>query len=294
MNRNIATLAAGFALGLTGLSANASHIAGLSLFDGQDFTFDGTTYGGGSAFTASAIDFSYVADIDQTNAGPLSANFTETGVAFFSSFQQPLGTPVSAATTGLNNGYRMYGVFTAAGTIVPGAGFPLGGVDGEFSAFNLTIYIDPNEDSATIAPTAGGANNTTSVSNTGDDVAILSGVLSVGGFHVFTGLANGDFDVLFDVTSYDASVWGGAAFGGDVNGDGDFLDAGEAVTTGDINGVNTSIVGLGAPATVFGDKTDVVIRGSGNIAFRTVPVPGVLGLMGAGLLGLGLVNRRRN
>ena len=161
MNRNIATLAAGFALGLTGLSANASHIAGLSLFDGQDFTFDGTTYGGGSAFTASAIDFSYVADIDQTNAGPLSANFTETGVAFFSSFQQPLGTPVSAATTGLNNGYRMYGVFTAA-------------------------------------------------------------------------------------------------------------------------------------ATVFGDKTDVVIRGSGNIAFRTVPVPGVLGLMGAGLLGLGLVNRRRN
>ncbi len=288
MNRKIALAAGLVTLGLTSISANAGHIAGLSLFDGQDFTFDGSAYSGGSEFTASAIDFSYIADIDQTSTGPLSADFTENGVAFFSTFQRPLGSPVSALTTGLNAGYRMYGVFTATGSVVPGPGFV--GIDGVFSSFDLKIYIDDLENSAIVPAAAGAPGQTTSVSNTAGDILILSGTLDIGGFHVFSALANGDFDVLFNVTSYDPTVWGGDAFGGDLNGDGDFDDVGEQLTTGDLNGVNTSIVGLvGAP---FADKTDVIIRGSGNLALRTVPVPGVLGLLGAGLLGLGFVNGR--
>lgn len=290
MNRKIALAAGLVAMGLTSLSANAGHIAGLSIFDGQKFTFDGSAYSGGVAFEAEAIDFSYAADIDQTTTGAASATFNEDGVAFFSTFQNPLGSPVSALTTGLNAGYKMYGVFTATGSVVPGPGFV--GVDGTFSTFTLSIYIDADENSGpTVVPGAGGADGTTVVGGTtGDDVLILSGVLTIGGFHVFGGLANGDFDVLFDITSYDPSVWSGAAFSRDLNGDGDFLDAGESATSGDLNGVNTSIVGLGAP--VFGTKTDIIIRGSGNLALRTVPVPGVLGLLGAGLLGLGWVNGR--
>lgn len=276
MNRKIASVAAGVTLALSALSANASHIAGLSLFDGLEFTFDGTSLGGASEFTATAIDFSYVADVDQTKTGATTADFSETGVAFFSTFQYPLGSPVSAATTGLNNGYKMYLVFTGTGD-VGSNGF--GGINGEFDTFNLTIYIDPSEDSATVAAAPGAPGETTSVSDpNGDDFAILTGTLEIGGFHVFPGLANGDFDVLFNVTSFDAAYWGGAAFAG-------------PTVQGDINGVNTSLLGFGADP--FGDTTDLIIRGSGNVALKSVPVPGVLGLMGAGLLGLGLANRRR-
>ena len=290
MNRKIALAAGLVTLGITSLSANAAHIAGLSLFDGQAFTFDGSAYSAGSSFTATAIDFSYVSDTDQTSTGPASATFDEDGVAFFSTFQNPLGTPVSAATTGLNNGYKAYLTFAATGTAVPGPGGA--GVDGTFDSFVVNIYIDADENTTTVPATAGGpGDETTTVGGiTADDVLILSGTLSLGGFHVFGGLANGDYDVLFNVNSYDPTVWGGAAFAGDLNGDGDFLDPGESATKGDLNGVNTSIVGLGAPT--FGDKTDIIINGSGNIALRTVPVPGVLGLLGAGLLGLGWVNGR--
>ena len=292
MNRKIASLAAGVTLGLSALSANASHIPGLTLFEGQTFTFTPDAAWGVpgtvTSFTADSIDFSYRADVDQTNTSPTTADFTETGVAFFSTFQLPLGNPLDAGMTGLNNGYRMYLVFTGTGEVEAGGG---GAINGTFSTFNLTIYIDPLSNSATVPATVGAPNQTTSVSNTGDDIAILSGTLNVGGFHVFDRLANGDFDVLFNVTTYNAAVWGGAAFAGDLNGDGDFLDDGESVTDGDINGVNTSLQGFGASP--FDTVTDLLITGSGNLALRTVPVPGVLGLMGAGLLGLGLANRRR-
>lgn len=201
----------------------------------------------------------------------------------------PLGNPLDAGMTGLNNGYRIYAVFTGTGDISPNGA---GGINGVFNTFNLTIYIDPLSNSSTVTASAGAPNQTTSVNNNGDDIAILAGTLSIGGFHVFSGLANGDFDVLFDVTSYNPAVWGGDAFAGDLNHDGLF-GAGESVTSGDINGVNTSIVGIPSP-NPFANATDVLITGSGNLALRTVPVPGVLGLLGIGLLGLGIANRRRN
>ncbi|WP_372720850.1 flocculation-associated PEP-CTERM protein PepA [Immundisolibacter sp.] len=295
MNCKIALAAGLMTLGLTSFSANAAHIGGFTLFDGQEFTFnpDGFETSIASTFTASAIDFSYTADVDQTNTGAFSASFVETGVAFFSAFQHPLGTPVlgTALNLGFGLGYKMYGVFTATGSVVPGPGFV--GIDGTFDTFNLTIYIDRDENTTSVAAAPGDPNQTTAVGGTTtDDIAILSGVLTIGGFHVSGGLLGGDFDVLFRVTSYDPTVWGGAAFAGDLNNDGDFDDEGEWFTSGDLNGVNTGISGLvGGP---FATKNDIIINGSGNIAFNNVPVPvpGVLGLLGAGLLGLGWVNGR--
>ncbi|WP_372725310.1 hypothetical protein, partial [Immundisolibacter sp.] len=251
MNCKIALAAGLMTLGLTSFSANASHIGGFTLFDGLKFTFDGSAYSNTvvlpsiTEFEAEAIDFSYQADIDQTNTSPFSASFVENGVAFFSAFQNPLGSPVDASTTGLGLGalgYRMYAVFDGAGTVVPGAGGTA--IDGTFTSFNIKIYIDADANSAIVGAGVGAPNGTTSVSNTGDDVLILTGVLTIGGFHVSTGLLGGDFDVLFDVVSYDPSVWGGAAFAGDLNGDGDFDDEGEFRTFGDVNGVNTGINGL--------------------------------------------------
>jgi hypothetical protein len=259
-------------LALTGLAlssapAFASHIAGVS-FTEEPFTFDATAYGGGVA-DASFIDFSYQAEVDQTAGGA----FDETGVAFFGTFRQTLGGPPNP--NGIGTAYNLYLVFDGAGTVVANGG----GVDGTFTTFNVAIWIDPNLDTAPNSPQVGaaGGDESKTVSNTGDDVQILAGVLSVGGFHVFPGLAAGDFDVVFDVTSFDSSVWGGAAF------------AGQGVQ-GDVNGVNTSIVGVAPLGTAF---TDGLITGSGNASFQSVPEPASLSLLGLGLAGLAAVRGRK-
>lgn len=287
MNRKIALAAGLVTMGLTSLSANAGHISGFSLFDGQEFTFDGTAYTTPivglyepTEFTATHIDFSYQADVDNTQVNATSSTFEENGVAFFSTFQNGLANPVGSFTSGLNVGggfgYKLYGVFEATGDSVANGD----GIDGTFQTFTLNIYIDDNEDTVIAPAGQGDPNETTGVSGaTGDDVLILSGILDTGGFHVFSGLANGDFDVLFDITFFDPTVWGGLAFAG-------------TELSGDLNGVNTSIVGID-PANPFGTTNDILIQGSGNAAFKSVPVPGVLGLLGAGLLGLGWVGRSR-
>jgi hypothetical protein len=257
---------------LASAPALAAHIPGFG-FAATDFTFDPTAYceaGGDCAeFTAKFIDFSYQAEVDQTGF-----NFAESGFAFFSTFQAELGSPVDAGISGLNLDYRMYAVFAGNGTTaVNGAG----GIDGTFNAFAAAILIDPNEDTVCSVGAIGGANESVSCSNNGDDVLILIGTLDEGGFHVFPGLAAGDFDVLLQVTGFDATVWGGDAFAG-------------PVVQADMNGVNTQIAGIAAPPTDFVDGR---IIGSGNVSFQSVPEPGSLSLLALGLLGFGVMMRRR-
>jgi hypothetical protein len=259
-------------LGLASLPATAFHLPSFS-FTEQPFTFDATAYGGGS-FTATFIDFSYQAESDQF----ADSSFDETGMGFFGTFRDTLGGPPEVGT-GLGTAYQLYGVFSGAGTIALGGG----GIVGTFDTFTFTMYIDPGMNTTASTVTAGGADESKfATGTTGDDVAILTATILVGGpggsggFHVFPGLAAGDFDVLMLVTSYDASVWGGLAFSGDT-------------VLADLNGVNTSIVGAALPGTA---ATDTLINGSGNFSAQSIPVPGVLGLLGAGLLGLGWVNWR--
>ena len=97
-----------------------------------------------------------------------------------------------------------------------------------------------------------------------------------GGFHVFGGLVNGDFAVELKIQAV-GGFFGGTAF-----------ESGQ--TFGDVNGVNSSIVGI--PLAPFGGFVDAVISGSGNTSFA-VPTPDGLLLIGTALMALGWVSRRR-
>lgn len=273
-------LAAGLvfaSLSLISLPSHAAHVAGFS-FTEQPFTFDATAYGATSSFSAQFIDFSYEAEIDYTAAGVGFGSFAETGMGFFSGFNNGLGTP--PINSGLNNAYNMYVLFSALGSAQANGT----GIDGTFSSFNVSIFIDPNRNTTASTFTvgaAGGNESKTATGITGDDVLILTGTLVRGGFHVFGGLANGDFDSVLNVTSFDSNVLGGAAFA-------NFGLPGGGVQA-DINGVNTSIAGLSGFPNSFQDAR---FNGSGNTSLQSIPEPTSLALLGIGLLGLAIGARR--
>ncbi len=255
---------------LAGLSlpVYAGHVPGFS-FAAEPFTFNATAFGGGN-FTSSYIDFSYESEVDQ-----VLNTFSETGVGFFGTFRDTLGGPPETGT-GLGTAYQLYAVFDGTGNTAPNGA---GGINGTFNTFNVSIYIDDNMDTSsnTFTVGAGGGNESkTRTGNLADDRLILTGVLDTGGFHVFGGLAAGDFDVLFRVTSYDNTVWGGQAFSG-------------SIIQGDLNGVNTQVSGVAPPPVSFVDGR---IIGSGNASFR-VPEPASMSLLGLGLIGMGAFLRRK-
>ena len=143
-----------------------------------------------------------------------------------------------------------------------------------FNTFNVTFFVDTAMDTG-LALVGG---NIATTGGIADDIAVLSGVLGQhnGGFHVFPGLAAGDFHVQFDATAAANGFFGGPAFA-----------SGSSV--GDINGVNTTVTGVSLPPTNF---TDGIIIGSGNTSFSAVPEPGMLFLLGIGLVGMGFVSSR--
>jgi hypothetical protein len=261
-SRHLMTGAAVAGLALGSSVALAGHIQGIS-FTAEPFTVNPGAVGETNAsFSARYIDFSYRAEVDQTGFA-----FEETGGGFFGTFRMALGgSPI--ANTGLGTDYQMYALYSGDGTSTANA---IGGVDGVFNTFNVTFFVDPSMN--TTLDLVGGSIATTG--GAGDDIAVLSGVLGAqeGGFHVFSGLAAGDFHVQFDATAL-GGFFGGAAFAG-------------GTTTGDINGVNTQVTGVTLPPSDF---TDAIIIGSGNTSFSAVPEPGMLFLLGIGMAGMGFVS----
>lgn len=274
MTRHLAAAMTAAGLALGSASALAFHLPDTS-FTAEPFTVTPGAIGAPQgSFTASYIDFSYRAEVDNVGGGSTST-FFETLGGFFGTFRNSLGgAPVP--NTGLGTSYQLYALGSGSGTTTASGG----GLIGEFTTFSLSIFADPNMNTTLSTPTegAGGGNESIGVAGGGaDDILVATGTLVVGGFHVFSGLAAGDFDILLTITPV-----GGFFSGGPFS-----------LALGDFNGVNTSISGIATPApnTAF---TDATIIGSGNFSVQgRVPEPATLALLGLGFAAIGFAGRRR-
>jgi hypothetical protein len=256
--------------GLLGVIVGAVVAIGGSAFAQQSFTVNPGAVGEPQgSFEATFIDFSYVALVDQTAVGG-SGTFTEEGGGFFSSFRHPdLNTAVVGS--GINETYKLYLLFDAAGTVEPN---PSGGLDVTFTDFNATIWVDTAANTQITADGTGAPDGTVSASNTGDDIQVGHSIgLLTGEAHIFPSLAAGDFNVLIFFEP-DGGFFSGPVFIG--------------LTIGDVNGVNTTITGVDG-----GSFTDGRIDGSGNVSFVAVPEPSSLLLLGFALVALSTFARRK-
>ena len=252
-------LLAGTALGAL-LAVGISGGASAAPFTVNEGVVPGAT---ANTLVANGITFSYSAIINQAANG----SFTETGFLNKASFVDANSASVPSQLNSLAPaGYAIYGLFTATGVAVANPPFP-GGVTATFNTFALTLTLDPNQDTTQSANgTAGGF--------TVDDRVLANYTLNVGQAHVFGGLANGDFDVLMNITL--------TSFGQTF-----FTSPTPFFPLEDLSGNTALITGLSLPGTAF----TATANGAGVELF--VPEPASIAVLGAGLVALGGVVRRR-
>jgi hypothetical protein len=252
-------------------------LASSPVLAGPLFVVDQTV--AGSAGTVEGVDrisFEYHARIDQTIVGGSLAGgddpFREDGFLTKAAFGSPTGGSVPSELNA-TGGYGMYGLFTITGEADPlDPANPLtGGIQANFGTLSMTLFIDPDQNT-TLA--LSGAGPVVPGGTVTDDFAIVNFTLGAGEAHIFDGLANGDFDTLLNVSL----TPNGQAF---------FVDPDPFFPLENFGG-NTETFAGGNLTTSF-----VATADGGGIELFQVPEPGTLALLGLGIMGMGLINRRR-